>query len=88
MTEAKQDEWVQCPPGELCRLGTRLRMRRRVRALMKAAVAVVVAAGVGGGIWLLAALASPSPRQKQGPCHPETTPCSSPAETPPPCSPP
>ena len=56
MTAPTHEGWVKCPPGELQRLGTRLRVRRRLRALFVAAIALVAVAAVSGGAWLAAGM--------------------------------
>lgn len=52
MSGPVNDDWVQCPPGELNRLAVRLRGRRHRRVLMQATAAVAVLAVAVGG-WLL-----------------------------------
>lgn len=49
MVSPAHDEWVQCPPGELSRLATRLRGRRQRRIVVQtSALVLLVAVGLGG----------------------------------------
>jgi hypothetical protein len=52
MIEPARGAWVKCPPGELQRLGTRLRWRRRRDFLFRAFVILLATAGIGCGVWV------------------------------------
>jgi hypothetical protein len=43
--------WARCPPGEIERLGRKLRARRRRRYFLGAAAAATAAAAGGAGLW-------------------------------------
>ncbi|VTT99540.1 unnamed protein product [Gemmataceae bacterium] len=45
-------EWEPCAPGEVARLGKKLRGRKTRRVFLRAAVAAASAVVTGGGVWL------------------------------------
>jgi hypothetical protein len=51
MAELMHEEWAPCPPGELTRLGSRLRARRHLRLAIAWAIAALVSAGVALGAY-------------------------------------
>lgn len=45
-------EWEPCAPGEVARLGKKLRGRKTRRAVLRATAGTVAAALTAGGLWL------------------------------------
>jgi hypothetical protein len=71
MIEPAQRGWVKCPPGELQRLGARLRVRRRRDFLFKLFVVLLATFGIGLGAYVTTALATRAADANRPGCHPE-----------------
>lgn len=61
MADPRSGTWMQCPQGELGRLGGRLRARQRLQLLVSTAAAALSTAVVGGALYVATeALTTPS----------------------------
>jgi hypothetical protein len=70
--------WTRCPPGELDRLESYLRLQRFWSAVGTVVLAVATMTAVGAAGWVVAdafALGSPDPSPAPATCHPPPRPC-------------
>jgi hypothetical protein len=75
MSALRGNGWVKVPPGELSRLGARLRLHRLLTSLGAAALIVGVAVTVTAATWVATdptLWASSTPQPYPG-CHPAMT---------------